>query len=65
MKYDIKLFKPSGKIYTEEDSIFEDKDCLYTKIPNLIEKEYKNILKEGWMVLVEDETGAAHIFKEY
>lgn len=64
MIYTVKIFKPTGKFYAEDEPILEKNYCLYTKIPEIIKTKYKNKLKEGYLILVEDETGAAHIFKE-
>lgn len=64
MIYTVKIFKPNGKFYAEDEPILERNYRLYTEIPKIIKTKYKNKLKYGYLILVEDETGAAHIFKE-
>lgn len=64
MIYTVKIFRPNGKFYAEDEPILERNYRLYTEIPKIVKIKYKNKLKDGYLILVEDETGAAHIFKE-
>lgn len=64
MIYKVKIYKPSGKYYMVDEPIIEGDYCLYTTIPEIIETKYKKKIREGWLILVEDENGASHIFKK-
>lgn len=64
MKYEVKLYKPSGKYYMVDEPITEGDYCLYTTIPEIIETKYKHQIQQGWLIYVEDESGASHIFKK-
>ena len=64
MTYKVTLYKPSGKYYMVDEPIIDGDYCLYTTIPEIIENKYKNKINQGWLILVEDESGASHIFNK-
>lgn len=63
MKYEVKIYKPSGKFYMIDEPIIAEDYCLYTAMPEIIETKYKRKLEKGWLILVENEGSGSHIYK--
>ena len=63
MKYQVSLFKTSGKYYINLEEIISKENSLYTTVADIIENKYKDYLKDGYLILVEDENEVKHIFK--